>query len=105
MLSHLTALLCNLIVPELHQFPEQSIPLLAGCRQPCPGPLRSLQNELQSSRPPNQNARRHLCWPDGPWLQTCVPSWIFFLLLLFVVSLLTGCVSLCSSESQDVVRL
>lgn len=92
-LSHLTALPCNLIVPELHQFPEQSIPPW------CPRPLHRLQYELHRPGPLNQRARRQLGWPEGPWLQTCVPS------CFFVVSILTGGVSLRIFENQDVARM
>lgn len=87
--------LCNLIVPELHQFPEQSIPPVAGSRQLCSGPLG--RSVLQTSRPESKEAS------SLTWLQICVPSF-FFSLLFFVVSHLTGRdVSRCF-ESQDVVR-
>lgn len=102
-LSHLTALPCNLIVPELHQFPEQSIPPLAGCRQPytldqyAPFNMSSI---VQASQPESQEAAL-LAW-RVPGFKPVFHHSFFF---LFAVSPLTGWVFPCSFENQDVARM
>lgn len=80
-LSHLTALPCNLIVPELHQFPEQSIPPLAGCRQPytldqyAPFNMSSI---VQASQPESQEAAL-LAWRVPGFKPVFHHSFFFFL--------------------------